>query len=600
MSLSAVARHPTDPSPAKTPSPAAAPRWWRLAVVVVPLLAALVPPYLVARSVARYGVDVPVWDQWQFAMLVADAAEGRIDAGAIWAQHNEHRLVVPRIAMLALATASGWNVRWELAANLVVAGLTLLLLAVLLRDTVGRRVPVAVPALIFVASCITFSPSQWENWMWGWQLQIFLAAFVATTIAVVLSRWRGGWGGVVLLAALGCAGALCFASGAAMLVLVPAAILVHPSERSPARRTAEAAVALAIGMALLIAYLQGYVRPGHHPAPLHVLTEPRPYAEYVTAYLGSALGLDDVWAAIYWGAFALVVVTLAGGRLAATGDWPVLAPWAFLAANAIGCAAVTAIGRGGFGALQALESRYVTISGPVWICVAVIAATWLGRVLRRGDGRSPAALVAVAICAAIATLAAQGWTRTWAVGAKETTLHHRELLENRECLLDLDRAPEGCVARLFADTRLVRTAADRLRRLGLGVFRASGARRAFDEYTVVGVSGAGGWLDRAAVVPSSPDRVRLAGWALDPTTSAPPERVIVVADGRIVGEAETGEHRPDVVTATGSVALRRSGWTTSVPAWRLGPGSHRLAAYAVVGDGTQLVALDGVTALTLP
>jgi hypothetical protein len=189
MPLSAVAPHPTDSSPAKAPSRAAAPRWGRVAVVLLPLLAAFVPPYLVARSVARYGVDVPVWDQWQFAGLVADAAEGRVDAGAFLAQHNEHRLVVPRLAMLALATASGWDVRWELAANLVVAGLTLLLLVVLLRDTVGRRMPVAVPVLVLVASCITFSPSQWENWMWGWQLQIYLAAFVAVTIAFVC---RGG------------------------------------------------------------------------------------------------------------------------------------------------------------------------------------------------------------------------------------------------------------------------------------------------------------------------------------------------------------------------------------------------------------------------
>jgi hypothetical protein len=600
MPLSAVAPHPTDPSPPSAPSPAAAPRWWRLAMVLLPLLAALVPPYMVGRSVARYGVDVPVWDQWQFAGLVADAAEGRVDAGAFWAQHNEHRLVVPRLAMLALATASGWDVRWELAANLVVAGLTLLLLVVLLRDTVGRRMPVAVPVLVLVASCITFSPSQWENWMWGWQLQIYLAAFVAVTIAFVLSRWRGGWAGAIVLALLGCAGALCFASGAPMLVIVPAAILLHPQPRPPGRRLAQAAVALALGLSLLAAYLRGYARPGHHPPLLGLFAEPRFYLEYVAAYLGSALGLYDVWAAIYWGGFAVMFVALAGGLLVLRGDWPVLAPWAFLAVNAVGSAAITGIGRGRFGALQALQSRYVTISGPVWLCVAVVATLLLGRALRRGDGRSQVALATVVFVSALATLAAQGWARTWDVGARAMAVHHRELVENRDCLLDVDRAPEGCIARLFADTTLVRTTAHRLRGLGLGVFRPSSGTRAFEAYTVVGAAGAGGWLDRAAVAPTAPDRVRLVGWALDPATSAPPERVLVVADGRVVGVVETGEHRPDVVKATGKVALRRSGWTAFVPTWRLGPGRHRLAAYAIVGDGTELVPLDGGTEITLP
>lgn len=573
---------------------------WVRALGALLLVAALVPPVLVARDVARWSVDVPVWDQWQFADLYADVAEGRFDASALWAQHNEHRLVVPRIAMLALATASGWNVRWEIAANLVVAGLTLVLLGVLLRDTVGRRAPAAVPALLVVASCLTFSLSQWENWMWGWQLQIFLAAFCATAIAVVLSRWRGGAGGVVAMALLGWAGALCFASGAAMLVLVPAAILLHPLPRSRARRVVDAAVALGFGLALLAAYLHGYVRPGHHPPPLEILAEPRPYLEYVTAYLGSSLGLYDVWAAIGWGTFALAFLAIAGGALAATGDWPVLAPWAFLAANAIGSAAVTGIGRGRFGALQALVSRYVTISVPVWLCVAVVVALLVARALRCDDRRAPAALAAVAVAAGLATLAAQGWLRTWDVGARAMVVQHGELIENRECLMDVARAPEACVARLFGDTRLVRAAAARLQALGLGVFRPAARGRAFDAYTIVGAAGTGGWLDRATVAAERPDRVHVTGWAFDPGRDVPPAGVLVVADNRVLGLAATGEPRPDVVRGTGKAGLRDSGWTYTAATWRLGPGRHRVAAYAIVGDGTRLVPLDGVTELTLP
>lgn len=573
--------------------------WWRVVLVVLPLLAACVPPALVARQVARYGVDVPVWDQWQFAGLVVDAAERRLDASAIWAQHNEHRLVVPRLVMLALAAASRWNVRWELAANVVLAGCTLLLLVLLLRDTVGRRQPALVPWLVLAASCMTFSPAQWENWLWGWQLQIFLAVFVATAIAFVLARWRGGWAGIALLVPLAWADALCFASGTAMLVLVPVAVLVHPSRRPWARRAAQAVVALALGLALLAVYLHGYVRPGHHPPPLEILAEPRPYLEYVTAYLGAALGYDDVWAAIYWGSFAIVFLAVAGTWLAATGDWPILAPWAFLAANAIGSGAVTGIGRGRFGAVQALVSRYVTISAPVWICVAVVGALLLARAFRRRDAGAPRALAAVALASALVTLAAQGWARTWAAGAQSMVGQHRDQLANRECLLGIERAPESCVAKLFAATTLVRDSARRLAAHRLGVFRP-GVTPAMADYAVVGAPGAGGWLERAVVPPAHPDRVRVAGWALDPDANGPPQRVLVVGDGQPLGIATTGIHRPDVAQVTGQRRMRHSGWTFRFASFRLGPGTHRLEAYAIVGDGTKLVPLAGATDLTLP
>jgi hypothetical protein len=39
----------------------------------------------------------------------------------LWAQHNEHRLLFPKIIMLVLARSTGWDIRYELALNLLLA-----------------------------------------------------------------------------------------------------------------------------------------------------------------------------------------------------------------------------------------------------------------------------------------------------------------------------------------------------------------------------------------------------------------------------------------------------------------------------------------------
>ncbi len=569
----------------------------RAAATALPFLAALVPPIIVARSIVRYGVDVPVWDQWAFAPLVGDAFEGTLDWSRIWAQHNEHRVVLPRLLLLGLASLSRWDVRWELATNFVLAAATLLLLVALLRATVGRSQPDAVPWLVLVASCLTFSPAQSENWMWGWQVGIFLETAIVTGIAVVLSRWRGGWPGLVLVVVLGWAGALSFASGLVLLVLVPAAVLVHPVLRPWRRRLAQTAVALLLGMGLLALYLYGYRRPPHHPAPLQVLDVPRAYGEYVLAYVGSSLGLYDVWIAIYWGVVGIALLAAGGGWLVARGCWPILAPWAFLAAHALGSGAITAVGRGGFGALQALVPRYVTISAPLWLCVAVVIAMVLGRLVARGEGAERARLAAVALTAVLTTLAVQGWHRTWMAGEQAMAELHRANARNRECLASFERAPASCVAKVFSSKLLLEREVPRLRRLGLSVFRPSAQEPALSAYAVVGAMG--GWIGRAGVSRSHPDEVVVTGWAQDPSDNRPARAVLVTADGVVLGRASVGGHRPDVVQATGLRSLRQSGWRFRFASYRLPPGTHRIDAFAIVGDGTALVRLAGATDVSI-
>jgi hypothetical protein len=104
--------------------------------VLLPLVLATIPPALIAATVARYGVNILFWDEFALVPLVSETFEGRFRLQLLWAQHNEHRPLLPRLIMVGLARLSDWDIRYELAANIVVALALLAVLIVLIRQTV--------------------------------------------------------------------------------------------------------------------------------------------------------------------------------------------------------------------------------------------------------------------------------------------------------------------------------------------------------------------------------------------------------------------------------------------------------------------------------
>ena len=50
--------------------------------------------------VLRFGTNVPSWDDWD--MVPTLTGEQPVTAFWLWSQHNEHRVPLPRLIMLAL------------------------------------------------------------------------------------------------------------------------------------------------------------------------------------------------------------------------------------------------------------------------------------------------------------------------------------------------------------------------------------------------------------------------------------------------------------------------------------------------------------------
>src|SRR6267142_5943506 len=64
---------------------------------------AAVPLLILIWVVARYAIDVPYLDQWDFAPLIDKMYQGQLTFHDLWMQFNEHRIFFPKLIMLGLA-----------------------------------------------------------------------------------------------------------------------------------------------------------------------------------------------------------------------------------------------------------------------------------------------------------------------------------------------------------------------------------------------------------------------------------------------------------------------------------------------------------------
>lgn len=403
-------------------------------------LLALLPALVTAGFIYTLGVDVPAWDQWELIPLLEHPVAWTERARQLFEQHNEHRLVFPRLIMLGLANVTHWNTRFEMAA--------VWLFAALIVWVVGRRLAdehapkVALP----VVSLLAFSLVAHHNWLWGWQLQIPLSVLCVVGGLHLLTGPQLPWWRVALAALLGIVGHYSFANGVLFWPLAIAATAV----RHPGKRAAIAFLAVVAAVAI-VAYLRGYHPPEHHPPVKFALYHPHLTVAYILVYLGMSLesGGPAVAAALGLAgvvAFARLAWTTWRTQVDRRGEITFAAG---LAGYAIASATITAVGRVGFTINQATSNRYVTISMLLWMALVMVSV------------RKPRArwfLVGIAALSIVAQCTALPGALRWA----------REQRTARAALLTEQREHYHL---LYPDPNLVAERRPILKALGLSSFR---------------------------------------------------------------------------------------------------------------------------------
>src|SRR3954449_6814440 len=95
------------------------------------------PAVFTARLTWSKAVDVGTWDQWENAPLLAKWHDGTLTWHDLYAPQIQHRIVIPRLLILAIAHLSGGDFRREQYANYLVILADALLVWLLLRRTLG-------------------------------------------------------------------------------------------------------------------------------------------------------------------------------------------------------------------------------------------------------------------------------------------------------------------------------------------------------------------------------------------------------------------------------------------------------------------------------
>jgi hypothetical protein len=334
------------------------------------ILATVLPSTIMLGLIAHYGVNVPFWDEWSLISFFQKAHDHTLTLKDFLIQNNEHRIVFPKLIFLLLYRFALWTPRAAMFSSLFFATLTALGLQWLLWRTLSRITSSSVIiASFFIVAVLLFSPSQFENWLWGYQLPCFLLNFslIAGVVVMCLELPLG----VQFLLGATCATIATFSGGNGMLLWPLLWLTIFLRPRNETRRGFFICsclwfvlAACAIGL-----YFYDYRKPTWHPslAASHRFLD---YISYLLSFLGSALGRHantaSLTSAIAVGAMLVVICALPVVAIGRRWNHDPLraaaAPWLAIAGFAVLSACMACITRIGFGPTQALASRYTTFS----------------------------------------------------------------------------------------------------------------------------------------------------------------------------------------------------------------------------------------------
>jgi hypothetical protein len=357
---------------------------------------ALVPLAFLIGAVCQYAVAVPFWDQWELVPLLDKTYHGSLTFSDLWAQHNEHRLLFPQIIMLALARLTHWDIRYELALNLLLALGIFAVFIHQVRITARKLGPGGLRWAVPVIALIVFSLAQYQNWLWGWQMQMFLNLLAVVGGIVLLAHETFQWRRFAFAALLGIVATYSFADG---LLFWPLGFcLIFVVTAGTKRVKAALAGWTLISVLTLASYFYHYQKPEGHPPLSLVFKMPLEYAAFVLKYTGNLCAqniggsdtIDGTFALIF-GLAALVAFGWTIGMLLRQrmADARSLLPYLGMSLYSLGSALMTGIGRIGFGSNQALYSRYGTMMVPFWVALVVFLF-----LLRGGDAQTADAAAA--------------------------------------------------------------------------------------------------------------------------------------------------------------------------------------------------------------
>lgn len=233
----------------------------------IALLAAVACIVLGAKliTISALGSPMPLSDQWDGeAILYSRYLRGILSFADLFAPHNEHRIFAFRIlALVHLELGGGWNTRFEMILGAIVDTAAITWLAALLMPLVARQRRMLLACFV----TLVFALPVYENELWGFQDQVYLALFfgIAGLVAFAAARsfsvrWFCGLAAAVL-------SYFSFATGVATILAACAlmSLQIATNARTRCRREVTGVVVLTSSALAMIGWSASIAKPMSTP-----------------------------------------------------------------------------------------------------------------------------------------------------------------------------------------------------------------------------------------------------------------------------------------------------------------------------------------------
>ncbi len=556
---------------------------------------ALLPFCFLVYWGVQFSINMPYLDEWDLAVTIQKSYEGTLTARDLFDQHNESRILFPRLIMIPLAHCTNWNIHAEVCGILLLAGLIFLLLARQAVRTFRQCVRRQHPWLLVVVSCLLFSVLQYENWSFGFTLIGFMNLVAAVIGLVLLATPVFSWPRFVGALLAGTVAMYSYSNGILFWVvgLLPLCAVLREDRVLRLKPLIVWIVWAVLAVAL---FYTGYQKPTCMPPLKFFIYHPGMFLGYFCALLGGAFANTPtmpIWVPVSIGASGCVLFGVTG-LIVIFRDAPTsrtLSFWLALGGYAALGALAIAIGRAANGIPHALESRYTILSALFWIptlVLTVITLDFAGRApvlqhFRRGVIALKAALVVfLLLCAGLFGVSSAGSLELWQA-------KHDSLLDVRDELLCF-LPDQSLLARSFPDPAKLKPRMEFLTKQGLSLFRE---RKPFQEYKVIPVMAGSLTAVRTNIPPATglqPNLFLIEGKAYNSDLRQKAYGVILVNTQDVIVARTRVEPTTDFSQFSWKVAL----FTAKFP-----PGPVHLDIYSMLGQG-DLIALIGQVDLDIP
>lgn len=567
-------------------------------------LLAIFPAALLGFLIHSYAVDVPYWDQWAVATLFEKINNNSLYFSDLIAQHNESRKFFPRLLFIGLAYFTHWDVRYEMLVIFLLACIVSLNLYYLSNLTIqgGTNKKLLIAG---ISNLLIFAPIQWENWLWGIQIVVFVP-IVCITSCVLLTYSRldikAKFGLGICLSTIS---TFSYANGILCWIIVfPILFLKWKNGLSKNKWLIFAWIfAFTVNA---VTYFYNYQKPPHHPSFSEGLIHPLHAIHYFLSFLGAPLSFGNTSSRLIIGpliGFALILLFLASCTylLKFVNDSFLLhnmAGWLTIGIYTVISGIITTSGRVGFGVQQSLDSRYTTFSiylivSLVYIVVIIYDDLQKKNLLNKYKKRFQRYVyVFTGIILVLHLL-----TSMQAIGSMNNLRKDRLLAKS--CLQFINILPDECLTKkVYPDLAHLKRYANAIDKLGL--LRPHLVKNIIIEDTKQAhqVSQKNyGWFDN--LTKDINGSYIASGWAVLPDRGEPADSVILtyeIAKGQfkmfsLVNDVKM--ERIDVAKSLNKSTYLKSGWQKDFSVNNITSGSIKLVAWGFDANTGKYFQLNG-------